>query len=367
MAIRKRGARYQVYWTNPFTKKREAQACATLQDAEKLDAQIKYKLVYEREDFRPAAGVEEPPAAKANTLEEVHYLYLKEKQFGKRCLSSQLGAMRMAYTFFASTPIGEITAAQLEEYKRCLEQKDLSTGTIRNRMSLLHSIFRWAQRHGMLESLPEFPQLPPADYEHFVPPNRSELTRMIAVAAEHIKRVIILGSQLGGRVGPCELFRLRWDDVDFDRGIVRMPSANKNRREPWREIPIRTSLRRMLEEWQASDSSAGIDFVIHYHGAPIERIKMAWAATLRRAGITRRIRPYDLRHYFATEMIAAGIDLGTVANLMGHTSTDMLTQHYQHVLTRQKRAAVEALPDVPSCAKRDVPKRIRLLDGHAAA
>ena len=101
---------------------------------------------------------------------------------------------------------------------------------------------------------------------------------------------------------------------------------------------------------------AGIPYVIHWQGKPVRSIKVAWPAVLKRAGITRRIRPYDLRHYFATEAIAAGVDLGTVANLMGHTGTDMLIMHYQHVLTRQKKAAVEALPDVPACAKTHVPE-----------
>jgi integrase len=47
---------------------------------------------------------------------------------------------------------------------------------------------------------------------------------------------------------------------------------------------------------------------------------------------------------FATEAIANGTDIGTVAKLMGHASPDMVLEHYQHVLTRQKKAAVESLP-----------------------
>lgn len=70
-----------------------------------------------------------------------------------------------------------------------------------------------------------------------------------------------------------------------------------------------------------------------------------------RAGITRRIRPYDLRHAFATEAIAAGADIGTVAKLMGHTDMNMILKHYQHVLSSQKRAAVEALPEPQYVAK----------------
>lgn len=62
--------------------------------------------------------------------------------------------------------------------------------------------------------------------------------------------------------------------------------------------------------------------------------------------ITRRIRPYDLRHTFATELIAAGTDIGTVAKLMGHSTPTMLLKHYQYVMDTQKRNAIEALPEL---------------------
>lgn len=74
------------------------------------------------------------------------------------------------------------------------------------------------------------------------------------------------------------------------------------------------------------------------------------------AGIARRIRPYDLRHAFATELIAGGVDVGTVAKLMGHSTPTMLLTHYQHVMDRQKRTAVESLPDIGHVPKSMCPK-----------
>lgn len=359
MAIRKRNGRFQVYWNNPFTKRRESKTVLDKREAEKLDAQIKYRLQFEREEFRPAAGetVEEAPAAQECTVEEIHYLYLKEKQFGKKQIYCQLSAMRPAYTAFAGVPASEITPEKLEAYKRDLLQTKVKPTTVRAKLSKLRTVLRWAQRNGIIEDVPRFPALPPADYEHFVPPSPGELARMIDVAPEHIRRIIILGAQTGARVGPSELFRLRWQDVDTERQIIRMPSSEKNKREPWREIPIRASLEPVLAAWRDADAALGIEYVIHWRQKPVDDILNAWQRMLKRAGITRRIRPYDLRHYFATEAIAAGVDLGAVANLMGHRGTAMLIEHYQHVLTRQKKAAVEALPDVPACAKGHVPGR----------
>lgn len=99
------------------------------------------------------------------------------------------------------------------------------------------------------------------------------------------------------------------------------------------------------------DRAQGVEYIIHFMGKPIESIRRGWKAALRRAGITRNIRPYDLRHAFATEAIAAGADIGTVAKLMGHASLTMILKHYQHVLNSQKIAAIEAIPEPKYVAK----------------
>ena len=101
---------------------------------------------------------------------------------------------------------------------------------------------------------------------------------------------------------------------------------------------------------EKEDVAKGIDFVIHYKDKPVASIKKAWAGALERAGIKRRIRPYDLRHAFATEAITAGVDIKTVAQIMGD-DPKMLLEHYQHVFEWQKRDAVEALPEIVFAAK----------------
>jgi hypothetical protein len=63
-----------------------------------------------------------------------------------------------------------------------------------------------------------------------------------------------------------------------------------------------------------------------------------------------------LRRAFALESIAAGIDIGTVAAIMGAAimgdDSKMLLDHYQHVAEKQKIAAAEALPEIPNYGKK---------------
>ena len=317
---------------------------ATEEEAKKHDSLIKHRLRYERESFKKEDR-ENENGTECLTLEQAYLLYLKQKQFSKKSLYWQMDAMRGALELYGRTALGNIGFNELAQIMETLQSGTIKSVTVRGRMSVLRTVMRWCADQGYCDPV-RFPKLPPAQYEKFIPPTPQELDAIMSVADEHIQRVVILGAQCGVRVGPSELLKLHWDDVDLELRILRIHGAKKNLAAPWREVPIRDGLVPILQAWKEADEQTGITRVIHYKGKAISSIKTAWASTLDKAGITRRIRPYDLRHAFATELIAAGADIGTVAKLMGHSSPAMILNHYQYVMDKQKRAAVEALPEI---------------------
>lgn len=351
MAIRKRKDRakpWQVYWRNPFTGKQESGSYATRAEAEKADDLVKFRLKHERDSFRQAAAPMKKEDAPDNSLEAVLYAYLREKQFSRAALGNRISSLRVALDMLGRKRIDCITQQDLAAVLVALTASGIAKTSVRSYMRRLFVVVRWAKKRGILRSLPDFPELPAAHYEHFVPPTPEECAAIMRVALPHVQRVVILGSKLGVRVGPSELFKMRWTDVDLVRAVVRVQAAAKNESEPWREVPIKRSLLPIMQAWHDEDAQAGIEHVISWAGKPIRKsVKTAWYNALRAAGISRHIRPYDLRHAFATDAIAAGADIGTVAKLMGHANANMVLQHYQHVLTKQKKAVVEALPDMP--------------------
>lgn len=240
--------------------------------------------------------------------------------------------------------LNEIDNAKLKELVFHFLSMNVSASSLKRYLSQVFSVIRWAYENEVLKELPRFPKLPHIEHEHFVPPTQQELAQIYAHAPEHIRRVIVLGSQMGMRVGPSEMFGLKWSDVDFDNKVIHLRAAKKNKREPVRDIPIRHVLIETLKAWHNADMATGVIHLIHYGNKPVHSIRKAWGKILIRAGIQRRIRPYDLRHAFATEAIAAGADIGTVAKIMGHASLTMVLKHYQHVLDSQKRAAAESVP-----------------------
>ena len=227
------------------------------------------------------------------------------------------------------------------------QQRGVSKSTACRRMGIVRAAYHWAARWGLLSVNPlaglrlasPAPQTPD-------PPTAREARMLYATAAPHVQRVIALGMATGARIGPSELFRLRWADIDTRGAVLRMPNAAKGARAEAREVPLRQDVLRLLRRWEAEDAGNGCQWVVHYRGRPVRSISRAWRNALRRAGIERRIRPYDLRHAFASRALDHDADLKCVAEVMGHANEKMIVRFYRHTSAKQRRKAVNAAPSL---------------------
>ena len=80
------------------------------------------------------------------------------------------------------------------------------------------------------------------------------------------------------------------------------------------------------------------------HGEPLKGYKHWFDDAVAEAGVSD-FTWYCLRHTFASRLIMAGVDLRTVAELMGHKTIQM-TMRYAHLAPAHKLAAVERLAGV---------------------
>lgn len=344
MAIRKRKGRkdaFQVYWRNPFTQKLQSKTVGSKEEAEKLNDFIHYQLKHERDQFRPQELRAEEP--EVQTLGSIFYLYLKDRNFTKdnleRCLASAKGFI----ADYGATEIEKVDKQMLIEMQKSCIKAGNKGSTIQRKMGIIKAVLHWAYRNSFIENMPLFPLAPKSVPARNIPPSQEEIARIYKVAPPHLKRIIILGFMFGLRVGPCEMMKLKWSDIDLSAKVMRVPNAHKGIGDPWREIPVMQELIPLFSEWQEEDRNNGMEYLIHYKGKPVKKIKHCWSSTLAKAGIARYFRPYNLRHGFATEAIASGADYGTVAALMGHKSPVMVLRHYQHVNNQQKVRVMEKL------------------------
>ena len=143
-----------------------------------------------------------------------------------------------------------------------------------------------------------------------------------------MKMALVTGMRRG------ELFKLKWDDIDFYKGFIhiRIPKGGKDQ-----TIPLNQAARELLENHPRSDSP----FVFPGRGGfqriemrrPIDRIRKA-------AGLPKEFRPlHGLRHTFASMLASSGdVDLYTLQKLLTH-KTPAMTQRYAHLRDEALRRA----------------------------
>ena len=240
-----------------------------------------------------------------------------------------------------------LTPDDLAGYLSVQQGRGVGLSTAYRRLRVVRAAYNWASRWGVLPVNPLAGlRLPTVAAQVPMPPSLQEARLLYAHAAPHVRRVIVLGITCGARIGPSELFRLQWRDVDIRQGLIRMPNAQKGSRLEYRDIPLRADTLRLVRKWAEQDAAAACPWVIHHKGKPVRTISRAWHNTKRRAGITRKLRPYDLRHAFASIALDHNADIKSVAEVMGHRNQVMILQYYRHTSAKQRRKAVNAAPSL---------------------
>ena len=108
-------------------------------------------------------------------------------------------------------------------------------------------------------------------------------------------------------------------------------------------MPIHDDFIETLRGWYKEDQGKG--YIVHVKGKPVRSIKKGWKGALKRAGIQRRLRPYDLRHCFITKALEEGGDLKALSEVVGSKPATII-KHYQHVTTDLHRKTVAKIPSL---------------------
>lgn len=299
-----------------------------------------------------------PSSADGPAFAELAAAYLREKRFAPK--SHRELVIRLAKIILPA--IGHRRALRLNhadmdayvDKRRTTRAQRKKTfirdSTIRREVTDIKSILNWSvkRRPPLIPHNPVSSYSPPAaDDAVIMPPTADEAAAIYEAAPEHLKRAITLAYYTGLRPGAVELLRLSWADISMEVGIIRIRSASKGGPR-LRDVPIHDGLKKHLIAWAKADKGhhrLPSGYIIQYHGKPIAKIQTAWKGTLERAKIKRRLRPYDLRHYFVTRALEAGADIGALAEIVG-SRPETLRRHYQHVSRELTRRTVALVPEL---------------------
>lgn len=174
--------------------------------------------------------------------------------------------------------------------------------------------------------------------------SRDELRRFIS-AVHNPKHVAILAIAYSAGLRVSEVVRLRVEDLDRDRGLIRV------RRSKGRKDRLSLLSTNALALVDAYLSAARPQTWLFPGGRPdrhltTRSVQKVTASARRRAGIEKPLTPHVLRHSFATHLLESGTDLRVIQELLGHASV-RTTQIYTHV-SRHRLGDVRSPFDEPT-------------------
>jgi integrase len=196
------------------------------------------------------------------------------------------------------------------------------------------------------------------------PPTHDEVIRLIEAAEPELATFVLLAATLGARRG--ELCGLRWNDVDINDGhvdivraivivdgrCVEAPTKTRQARRISLDQTTADALRAHRRRAEHPARQAGVErrrdaFVFSHDpggGEPWrpDSTSRAFRHLRHDVGLDH-VRLHDLRHFVATRLLAAGIDVRTVSGRLGHSLTSATLNVYSAFVPDADQRAAEVI------------------------
>jgi integrase len=234
-----------------------------------------------------------------------------------------------------------------------------SDWTLANVVSIIQPPFNWAVLQRLIVANPfrgirhrcGEPRRPMTDKEFWAlvratapkrPTGKKRLKRCRRpTPGERFRQVLFFLRYTGAR--PSEMSGLTWDDVNLEAGAIvlfKHKTIRTQRTPKPRVIHLVPIVVKLLKRIKAQQKPVTKLVFVTSHGTAWNRSNLGLRMRrLRdRAGLPDDIKLYGLRHRFGTQSVVNGVDIKTLAELMGHTTTRM-TEHYVHLAGRQEHLA----------------------------
>ena len=255
-----------------------------------------------------------------------------------------------------------------------------SVWTINKALTILVMIFNYACRHRWIDFNPaehvEKLKQPTASGDHAIDSNvltPDEIKKLLdaaepacrsssgSIRSNNYRLLIQVAIFTGMRSG--EIRGLQWGDIDWNSKQIHVRRSWKEgefhapkTRTSARRIDLPETLNSELREWQLACPTSTYDLVFpNLAGQPLSSANLLQRGVypaLRRAGL-RKIRFHDLRHTYASLLIANGEDIVRVSRLLGHASPTITLNVYAHMLPNDHYGSADRLADLVFGSKDD--------------
>ena len=251
-----------------------------------------------------------------------------------------------------------LTKGRVERIEAENQPSGLSAKTVRNINQVISSALDLAVAQKIIPINPtDACELPKVEHREMQTIPEEQLQAFLTEAkATGVYEMYYIELATGLRRG--ELLGLKWQDIDWKNGIIKVrrqiarvdgqiveaPLKTKN---SYRTVTISPQAIEVLKQQRAKTHDQYV--FPSPNGGPIspDSVNNMLKRVLARAGIPK-VRFHDLRHTFATIALQNGVDIKTVSGMLGHFSAGFTLDTYAHVTTSAQTEAAQTMGNVLS-------------------
>lgn len=286
------------------------------------------------------------------SFDEVADAWIRERE-RKGCRATTIrgyrDSLKHAQRTFGGRPIEKITRVDIEALAKRLQERGLSARTVNLCLGLVRSVFERALAEGYVVRNVAQSVTAHKDSRNSRIPLTLEEGRLVAATARNHRLAPAWLLTLSG-LRRSEVLGLRWADIDFRHGTISICRSrvmigsatfigDSKTERGTRTLPVPTDVLNALKDWRKKVATKlGVPAIsdecyvfVDKVGVPLrpEFYSDEWVRLCRNAGVDRRVRLHEARHYSVVMMRAAGLPDRLVAAWHGHDEVTM-RRTYDH-------------------------------------
>jgi integrase len=236
----------------------------------------------------------------------------------------------------------------------------------------IKAVTRWAHKIGLITSDPLAATRKPTRKqrrEEVIGPD--DWAKVLdAILCDDFRDLVSVMHATGCRLG--EAARLEAKHIDWDRGVAIV--SGKTTRRTGRKLVLAIPDAILARLKVLAETRPTGPLLLNSRGNPWRKdaVNNQVVRLRRRTGLGSELVGQSLRHLFATDALDRGVPIATVAQLLNHADTRMVSRNYGHLADRYEHlrdAVARIRPDAacaPASADPSSPSPLAMMNGSAA-
>lgn len=295
-----------------------------------------------RKEARQAEKAKKQAEADKWTLDKLFAEYMNARPEGKSKKTDSSRYQNYLQPVFGDKEPCKIDALSADRLRIKLLKKK-SPQTVKHVLNLLTWTVNFGVKNNLCAGLNFHVKKPVVNNEKTEDLTPEQLDRLLTAIDQDINfqasNLMRLALFTGMRRG--ELFKLKWKDLDFERGFINIADPKGG---PDQKIPLNEPAKKLLK----SHEKTGSKFVFPGRGGR-RRVTISKAVNRikARANLPKDFRPlHGLRHVFASMLASSGqVDMYTLQKLLTHKGP-LMTQRYAHLRDETLQNASRLMGDL---------------------